>query len=118
MVVTLVEVVLTQPFQVISVRMMAQFVGQETLYSGLFGSFREIVAEEGIKGLFSGIVPRLLNELGCLVLVNTTSYMICKYLTKDPMIQAYSSTLTSYIYQSVFYPFQVVSTCMSVSGTK
>lgn len=118
MAVTVAEVVLTHPFQVISVRMMAQFIGQESQYTGVFGSFREIISEDGFKGLFSGITPRLINELGCLVLVNTTSYLICKYIIKDPVAQAYSSTVTSYIFQSVFYPFQVVSTCMSVSGTK
>lgn len=115
---TVAEVVLTQPFQVISVRMMSQFIGQETQYTSVLGSFREIIAEDGVKGLFSGIAPRLVNELGCLLLVNTTSYLICKYIIKDAVAQAYSSTLTSYIFQSVFYPFQVVSTCMSVSGTK
>lgn len=93
-------------------------MGQETYYTGFFGSLREVVAEEGIKGLWSGVVPRLFNELGCVLLVNATSFMICKYLIKDPVAQAYSNTLTSYIFQSVFYPFTVVSACMAVSGTK
>lgn len=116
--ITAAEVLLSQPFQVISIRIMAQFVGQETQYSGIFGSFQEVIAQEGIKGLWSGVVPRLLNELGCVLLVNATSFMICKYLIKDPVAQAYSTTLTSYVFQSVFYPFQVVSACMAVSGTK
>lgn len=118
MALTIAEVVISQPFQVISIRMMAQFVGQETQYTGVLGSFREILAQDGIGGLFSGLAPRLANEIGCLVLVNGTSYLICKYLVKDPMVQAYCSTLTSYVFQSIFYPFQVVSACMSVSGTK
>lgn len=118
LVITAAEVLVSQPFQVISIRMMAQFVGQETHYSGLFDSFREIIAQEGITGLWSGLAPRLLNELGCVLLVNATGYMICKYLTKDPMLQAYATTISGYVFQSVFYPFQVVSACMAVSGTR
>lgn len=118
MAITAAEVILSHPFQVVSVRIMAQFIGQETQYSGVFGSFREVIAEEGLKGLWSGVVPRLINELGCVLLVNASSYMICKYLIKDPVAQAYSNTLTSFVFQSVFYPFTVVSTCMAVSGTK
>lgn len=118
MAITAAEVLISHPFQVISVRIMAQFVGQETKYSGIFGSFREVIAQEGVSGLWSGVVPRLINELGCVLLVNATSFMICKYLIKDPVGQAYSTTLTSYVFQSVFYPFQVVSACMAVSGTK
>lgn len=118
MAITAAEVLISHPFQVVSIRMMAQFVGQETLYTGVFGSFKEIVAQEGLKGLWSGVVPRLLNELGCVMLVNATSFILCKYIIKDPVAQAYSTTITGYIYQSVFYPFQVVSACMAVSGTK
>ena len=112
------EVLITQPFHVISIRMMAQFVGQESHYSGIFGSVREVISENGITGLWSGLAPRLLNELGCVILVNATSFVICKYLIKDPVAQSYSNTLTSYVFQSIFYPFQVVSACMAVSGTK
>lgn len=116
--ITAAEVIISHPFQVISIRMMAQFVGQETQYSGIFGSVREVIAEEGLKGLWSGVAPRLITELGCVLLVNASTFVICKYLTKDPVVQGYASTLTGYVFQSVFYPFQVVSACMAVSGTK
>lgn len=116
--VTTTEIIISQPFQVISVRMMAQFIGQESQYTSILGSIREIVASEGLGGLFSGLAPRLITELSCSVLLNGSNYVLGKYLIKDPVGLAYTSALVGLVLQSVFYPFQLVSTCMSVSGTK
>lgn len=42
--------VISSPFHVISIRMMAQFVGRETKYSSIFGSIVQIYKDEGILG--------------------------------------------------------------------
>nr|XP_058969568.1 mitochondrial carrier homolog 2-like isoform X13 [Pocillopora verrucosa] len=46
-------IIISHPFYVISVRMMVQFVGQETIYSGLCASVKEIYNNEGLGGFFS-----------------------------------------------------------------
>lgn len=42
--------IIYSPFHVISIRMMAQFVGRETKYDSIFGSIIQIWKEEGILG--------------------------------------------------------------------
>ena len=43
--------VVTQPFQVLAVRCMAQFVGGENKYNGILSGFGEIYRENGILGI-------------------------------------------------------------------
>ncbi|KAJ8300543.1 hypothetical protein KUTeg_022062 [Tegillarca granosa] len=52
-------IIVSQPFHVIMIRSVAQFVGRETAYSTLWGSITEIYNNEGILGFFSGLAPRL-----------------------------------------------------------
>ncbi|KAL5282219.1 MTCH2 family protein [Megaselia abdita] len=111
-------VILSHPFHVISVRMMAQFIGRETVYKSLIGSAIEIYKDGGILGFFSGIIPKLLFEVACLVLSNSTVYIINKYLIKDKMARQYNTSITQFAFASILYPLQVVSTCMIVSGSR
>lgn len=111
-------VVLSHPFQVISVRMMAQFVGKETLYNSFIGSVIEIYRDSGIFGFFSGMIPKLVFEVSCLVLSSSTVYLLNKYLIKDKIARQYNTSITQFAFASVLYPLQVVSTCMMVSGTR
>ena len=45
-------VLATQPFTVLAVRSMAQFVGKEDKYRGILGSISEVLNENGILGEF------------------------------------------------------------------
>lgn len=38
---------------VMSIRMMAQFAGHETIYNGMWGSMQEIYQNEGVMGFFA-----------------------------------------------------------------
>ncbi|XP_071442970.1 mitochondrial carrier homolog 2-like [Hetaerina americana] len=110
-----VAVVVSHPFQVVAVRTMAQFVGGETLYSGLFASFREIYREGGILGYFSGVLPRLIGELLALVISSTATFAINTYLVEDPEVKTYTAATVAFLAGTVTYPFQVVSNCMAVT---
>ncbi|XP_017057813.1 mitochondrial carrier homolog 2 [Drosophila ficusphila] len=117
-VLTVTGIVASHPFHVISLRMMAQFVGRETLYTSIVGSVAEIWKTEGIAGFFAGLVPKLLCDVACLVLSSSTIYILNKYVIKDKLGRQYNAGFTQFAVSSLLYPLQVVSTCSTVSGSR
>ncbi|KAH8274983.1 hypothetical protein KR018_005141 [Drosophila ironensis] len=117
-VLTVSGIVASQPFHVISVRMMAQFVGRESLYTSVVGSVAEIWRNDGIAGFFAGIVPKLLCDVACLVLTSSTVYILNKYVIKDKLGRQYNAGFMQFAITSLLYPLQVVSTCSAVSGSR
>ncbi|EDV95960.1 mitochondrial carrier homolog 2 [Drosophila grimshawi] len=117
-VLTVSGIVVSHPFHVISLRMMAQFVGREKIYNSILGSIVEIWNTEGIMGFFSGLIPKLLFDVACLVLTSSTVFMVDKYLIKDKVARSYNAGFTQFAFSSILYPLQVVSTCSSISGSR
>ncbi|XP_052892344.1 mitochondrial carrier homolog 2 [Anopheles moucheti] len=111
-------VVISHPFHVISIRMMAQFIGREQVYNGLFGSIKEIWRHEGIAGFFSGIIPRLLMEFWCMTITSGITYLFAKYIGANKTVCGHVNTIAHFSVTSVFYPYHVVSTCMAVQGSR
>uniref|UniRef100_A0A1L8E014 Putative mitochondrial carrier protein n=1 Tax=Nyssomyia neivai TaxID=330878 RepID=A0A1L8E014_9DIPT len=109
-------ILIGQPFQVISIRMMAQFVGRETIYSSFWAAVKEVYRDHGLLGFFSGLIPRLLGDISCLVLASTTAYFINKHFVSEKESRKLVPIFASYIFSTIFYPFHVVSTCMSLTG--
>lgn len=110
-------IVASQPFTVIAVRMMAQFVGGENKYCGIFSSIREIFHENGILGFFSGIVPRILGEITSAIIASTLTFIINSYLVNDKDLKKFTAASMAFIAGTITYPFQVVSNCMAVNNS-
>ncbi|KAB0796921.1 hypothetical protein PPYR_10982 [Photinus pyralis] len=110
-------IVVSHPFHVVTIRIMAQFVGNETTYNGLFASIMQIYKESGVKGFFSGLVPRILGDVFSLLLASALAYAFNTYVFEDKELQMYTSATMSFIASAITYPFQVVSNCMAVAGT-
>lgn len=114
----------SHPFQMIAVRCMAQFVGRETFYSewNPFTNLERILGTEGLGGLFRGFWAKLIGE----VMLVTTSIVIVHGIyrfTRDPKevddedkSMVIYSTVVNFFCVSYFYPYNVVSTTMSVNG--
>lgn len=117
-VLTVSGIIVAHPFHVISLRMMAQFVGRETLYNSILGSIGEIWRTEGILGFFSGLIPKLLCDVACLVLSSSTVFVVNKYFIKDKLARQYNAGFMQFMFSSLLYPLQVVSTCSAVSGSR
>lgn len=107
--------ILTQPLHVCTVRAMAQFVGNETKYDGVFGNIVSVYRESGILGYWSGLVPRALGELTCVSLTYAIGYIVNTYILEDKSLKAWTQHLASFFASSITYPFQVVGNCMVVS---
>lgn len=92
--------VISSPFHVISLRMMAQFVGRETKYSSILGSVVQIYKDEGILGFFSGLIPRIMFDVTCVVVASTATYLVGRHFIREKEGRAYFGSLSSVRLQS------------------
>jgi len=84
---------------------------------GIFGSAQEIYRESGLAGFFQGLVPRITGEILAIVLASSVTYTVNTYIISDPRYKAAFKTAVGFFSTSLTYPFHVVSTCMTVSGS-
>ncbi|XP_048578822.1 mitochondrial carrier homolog 2 [Nematostella vectensis] len=110
-------VVLSHPFQVITVRMVVQFVGKEAIYTGLTSSIKEIYNEHGILGFFAGLVPRIAGEVLSLWMYRSVVFIINKFFLDSEMaerkeVTVYTTALSQWLSSMFTYPFVVVSNNM------
>ncbi|XP_044068792.1 mitochondrial carrier homolog 1-like isoform X5 [Siniperca chuatsi] len=94
MVVQCLSRVATHPFHVMSVRCMAQFVGREVKYGGMFSCIIKIFKEEGVAGFYVGLVPHVLGEVLFLWCCNLLAHFINTYAVDESFSQA--SAVRSY----------------------
>ena len=111
------SVIASQPFYVIAVRMMAQFVGRETQYPDILGSAVHIFTEQGLVGLYQGLVPRLTGELMYIIVSSTLIFTVNTLLTKDAILRLLFAGGSHYVASNVTCLFRVISTCMAVTGS-
>ncbi|XP_063064367.1 mitochondrial carrier homolog 1-like [Engraulis encrasicolus] len=111
----------THPFHVISVRCMAQFVGREVKYRGLFSSIMKIFQEEGLSGFFVGLVPHVLGEVLFLWCCNLLAHFINTYAVDDsfsqaPAVRSYTKFVMGIAVSVLTYPFMLVADLMAVNN--
>lgn len=111
-----VSVLVSHPLLVISNRMMAQFVGGEDTYSGMFSSIVAVVKEQGITGFYSGVIPRWFGEMLFLCVSSVAIYFVNNYLFTDKEIKPFTTPVVQYAVNAVVYQFQVITSCMSVNN--
>ena len=92
---------------------MAEFIGGENKFSGLltsiFNGFVSILEENGLVGLFSGLMPRLLGEVGVLGITSALTFIVNNYVVEDKELNQYSGHIAGFLAGSICYPFQVRS---------
>lgn len=119
-----VSVLVSQPFQVITIRMVAYYVGREVAYSTFTGTVRAIYANEGIGGFFSGIVPRLVGETLAVVAFELMVPVVMKIAEVPEMdnkatvtLRDHARVVVSFLVQIVVYPLHLTSTLMAIDGS-
>ncbi|KAK3577467.1 hypothetical protein CHS0354_032318 [Potamilus streckersoni] len=105
----------SQPFHVVMLRSMAQFVGGEKQYSGIYTGLVEIYQTDGIRGFFAGIVPRIIGEVIAIWLTNIIASFLNKYFIDNKEMKSYTHALCGLFISVVTYPFQLVSNIMGVN---
>ncbi|XP_044317126.1 mitochondrial carrier homolog 2 [Drosophila rhopaloa] len=109
-------VALSQPFYVVMVRQIAQFVGRERVYEGVLASLMVLLKSEGYAGLFAGIVPRLLGEWAVLAVTSCVSHLCQRLLPMSRNQQQYNAVIIQMLASLLMYPLEVTSACMAVTG--
>jgi len=105
----------SHPLHVAALRTMAQFVGQDQRYGGLRAAYT-VVCDSGLSGLYAGVGPRLLCDLGCVWLSGAAIYAANSLLLEDKDARAYAAAVIKFVINTLMYPLNVVSTCMAVTG--
>ncbi|KAM6982976.1 mitochondrial carrier homolog 1-like isoform 2-T2 [Tautogolabrus adspersus] len=113
--------VATHPFHVMSVRCMAQFVGREVKYGGMFSCMVKIFKEEGVAGFYVGIVPHVLGEVLFLWCCNLLAHFINTYAVDENFSQAsavrsYTKFVMGIAVSVLTYPFMLVADLMVVNN--
>lgn len=113
--------VATHPFHVMSVRCMAQFVGREVKYGGMFSCIVKIFKEEGVAGFYVGIVPHVLGEVLFLWCCNLLAHFINTYAVDESFSQAsavrsYTKFVMGIAVSVLTYPFMLVADLMAVNN--
>lgn len=108
------------PFHVLSVRCMAQFVGREVKYSGMLRGMVCIIKEEGLAGLYVGLVPHVLGELLYLCGYNLLCHFINTYtddetLSQASAIRSYTRFVINIAMNLVRAPFMQVANLMALN---
>jgi carrier protein len=116
--------IIVHPFHVISIRNMAQLIGKENVYKGVWQSCREIYKTEGIGGFYSGLVPALLGHL-CVALIHSSLWLLFEIIVAN-LTSDVSKFITwslvampmmAYIPGTYSYPFFLMSNMMAVTGS-
>ena len=116
---------IVHPFHVISVRMIAQHVGKEAIYTSVWRSTREIYREEGFSGFYSGIVPALLAHLTRCVIYSSMWVLFEAIAINAPYNWAkmlirvlIGIPLLNYLPRSYSYPFMLMSNVMAANNAR
>lgn len=111
------------PLKVIATRVMVQFDGRETVYSNVIGAFQEIYNNEGICGFFAGLAPLLIARVGASFLQNLFSMLLEQamyYWVPEGIYESYRAfkqVFATFVAGHLMYPYQLVSTMMTVNGS-
>uniref|UniRef100_A0A7N5ZRZ6 Mitochondrial carrier 1 n=1 Tax=Anabas testudineus TaxID=64144 RepID=A0A7N5ZRZ6_ANATE len=113
--------VATHPFHVMSVRCMAQFVGREVKYGGIFSCIIKIFKEEGVAGFYVGLMPHVLGEVLFLWCCNLLAHFINTYavdenFTQASAVRSYTKFVMGIAVSVLTYPFMLVADLMAVNN--
>ena len=117
----LIELV-THPFHTVTLRTIAQHVGEESLYNGFMRAVREIYTTEGIRGFYNGLMPALVFNLYRSLLYEIITIVIeglvhiVPYAAIGAGVSILKVPVANYITGTYSYPLLLISNMMSING--
>ena len=116
--------IITRPFHVITMRAIAQHVGKETTYSSIYRAVRQIIADEGIRGLYAGLTPALLYHVAnsllyeLILVILEESAKLVPFAILSAGLVTIKVPVASYITRSYTYPFTLIGNLMAINNTR
>jgi PREDICTED: mitochondrial carrier homolog 2-like len=104
------------PFTVLVKRSFAQFIGQDTIYYSFSTAIFDIYQNEGLAGFYAGFVPHLIQDIIVFWASRHLLMLIPGYKLNPEDTTGFGVTFTSFLLQPFLYPFQLVSTVMTVNS--
>ena len=117
----IVEVII-RPFHVITLRTIAQHVGEETIYSGFLNAVKEIYRSEGISGFYAGLVPALVHQVVGALIYESIVIAVEEIIKLMPVailgggLAILKGPFGSYISRSYTYPFFLISNLLVINN--
>lgn len=105
---------LSYPFEVLYIRRCAQYVGKEIVYSSILSGVRDIYRHEGIKGFYSGFIPRVLAEMIGIAATQTLFSVLFKPCVTRSNIRFFFNNTTRNVARYLLYPLKLISVIMAV----
>ncbi|KAH8363743.1 hypothetical protein KR200_008348, partial [Drosophila serrata] len=110
------SVAITHPFYVVMVRQVAQFVGRETVYEGIWTSLKIILETDGWEGLYAGAVPLFLGELAILAGSSALCHLCQRLVPMNLHSYQYNGAIIQMVVSKLAYPLHVTAACMAATG--
>ncbi|KAH8303107.1 hypothetical protein KR059_000192, partial [Drosophila kikkawai] len=110
------SVAITHPFYVVMVRQVAQFVGREAVYEGLWSSLKTLLDTDGLAGLYAGVVPLFLGEWAILAGTSVATHLCHRLVPMSFIQQQYNSVIIQMVISKLVYPLHVTAACMAATG--
>jgi hypothetical protein len=114
---------IARPFRVITLRTMAQHVGEETIYSGVIKAVKEVYGADGIRGFYAGLGPALIHHLVSALVyegIVITIEELVKFIPGALIgggLAILKGPFASYTTRAYTYPFILIGNLMAINGT-
>lgn len=70
--------------------LMADIVCDVCYSCGILSCLWTIYREEGLKGLFAGLIPRFIGEISCLIISSVVTYTFHQYIIQDKELRTFT----------------------------
>lgn len=108
----------THPLFVLHTHLVAQSVGEEMAYRGVYTCLRSMLYDAGVLGLWRGCAPRLLCSVLTLTIIGAIYCLIIRITDTTHHRRRSIPHIVTLLTSALLYPLKVVTSCSSLIGSR